>query len=161
MNGIVRSGALVDRGGNPGGTGTGCDAAPRTRGTQEAHATMGRKKVLPTAEPPFADEDGSGRGVDLEEEDSGRGLLIAVNKHIINEDDDEEEGDDDEEDSEAPRQREKLGWSRLDVTTHHLLLLLRCRCRLRRAFMVQQYFSCHDVDNLKVNSAPRRGHKMS
>lgn len=114
---------------------------------------MGRKKVIPTAEPPFADEDGSGRGVDLEEEDSGRGLLIAVNKHITNEDDDdEEEGDDDEEDSEAPRQREKLGWSRLDVTA---------QCRLCSAFMVQQYFSHHDVDNLKVNSAPRRGHKMS
>lgn len=77
--------------------------------TEEARATMGRKKkVIPTAEPPLADEEGSG-GLDLEEEeeeeDSGRGLLIAVNKHVVNEEDDEEEGEGDE-DSEAPKQRE-------------------------------------------------------
>lgn len=72
---------------------------------------MGRKKqVVPTAEPALADEEGSGGGLDLEEEDSGRGLLIAVNKHVVNEDEDEEEegeeGEDEEEDSEAPKQRE-------------------------------------------------------
>lgn len=54
------------------------------------------KKVVATAEPDFADEEGSNSrgGLDLEEEeeeDSGRGLLIAVNKHVINEDEDDEE----------------------------------------------------------------------
>lgn len=51
------------------------------------------KKVVATAEPDFADEEGSNSrgGLDLEEEDSGRGLLVAVNKHVINEDDDDEE----------------------------------------------------------------------
>lgn len=52
------------------------------------------KKVVATAEPDFADEEGSDSrgGLDVEEEeDSGRGLLVAVNKHVINEDEDDEE----------------------------------------------------------------------
>lgn len=70
---------------------------------------MGRKKkVIPIAEPPLADEEGSGGGLDLEEEeDSGRGLLVAVNKHVVNEDEDDED-EEDEEDDGAPKQREGL-----------------------------------------------------
>ncbi|CAM9323183.1 unnamed protein product [Ectocarpus sp. 12 AP-2014] len=52
------------------------------------------KKVVATAEPDFADEEGSysrgGLDLEEEEEDSGRGLLVAVNKHVINEDEDDE-----------------------------------------------------------------------
>eukprot|EP00752_Nemacystus_decipiens_P006748 g6063.t2 len=69
---------------------------------------MGKKKVIPTAEPPLADEAGSGSGLDLEEEDSGRGLLISVSKHVVNEDeDDEEEGEDGDDDSDGPKQLNK------------------------------------------------------
>lgn len=71
---------------------------------------MGRKKkVVPTAEPAFVDDDASDAiengGLDLEEEDSGRGLLIAVNKHVVNEDEEDEDEDDDEE---APKKRKEL-----------------------------------------------------
>lgn len=72
---------------------------------------MGRKKkVIPTAEAPVADEESG--GLDLEE-DSGRGLLIAVNKHVVNEEDEDE--DDGEDDSEGPKQR-KGNVLRLHVT---------------------------------------------
>lgn len=70
---------------------------------------MGRKKKVIPTEPAFVDDDESdgieNGGVDPEEEDSGRGLLIAVNKHVVNEDEDEE--GEDEEDSEAPKPREE------------------------------------------------------
>lgn len=71
---------------------------------------MGRKKIVPTSEPVFDDDDGSddleNGDLDLEEEDSGRGLLIAVNKHVVNEGEDDEDEEDDEEDPEAPKQSE-------------------------------------------------------
>eukprot|EP00903_Cladosiphon_okamuranus_P010786 g10192.t1 len=75
----------------------GLQALSIREGSEEVNSTMGRKKVVPAAEPSFADEDGSGGGLDLEQEDSGRGLLIAVNKHVVNEDEDGE-GDEDEDD---------------------------------------------------------------
>lgn len=64
------------------------------------------RKVIPTDEPAFDEEqsDSIEQG-GPEEEDSGRGLLLAVNKHVYNEDD-EGNGDEDEEDSDgAPKQR--------------------------------------------------------
>jgi len=61
-----------------------------------------KKKVVPTAEPGFVDEEGRGQAGD--EEDSGRGLLVAVSNHVVNDEDEDEE--DEEEDSEAPKQSE-------------------------------------------------------
>lgn len=72
----------------------------------------GKKKVIPT-EPAFVDDDDDGSdgiengGVDPEEEDSGRGLLIAVNKHVVNEDEDDDDEGEEEEDSEVPKQRKE------------------------------------------------------
>ena len=63
-----------------------------------------KKKVVPTAEPGFVDEEGNDQGLDEEEEDSGRGLLIAVNSHVVNEDDDDD--DEEEENSEASKKSE-------------------------------------------------------